>query len=235
MLSFFSSPDVSKLRQKAKNNEPVQLQNIVWNSDLKLDKKDSTIKSMKNQFKSNSTSIELLRQHSSVSTLDLAERKKHLSNRGSTDSWISNQETGTFWFLRKKRSSSSDRITKSQSSLYEHKQRRKSQLFSEIESESSYNSKSAVNLFTRQDKVNNDRNDDRKYSIKSDDEPNYLTMASITTVIDKDDLDKDTVIITDQIDSTGDSMSQSFEYKKCENICEDKKADESGSNIENLR
>ena len=37
MLSFFSSPDLSKFRGKSKKVEPaVKLKHVMWNSELKL-------------------------------------------------------------------------------------------------------------------------------------------------------------------------------------------------------
>ena len=41
MLSFFSSPDLSRFRGKNKKVEPaVKLKNVMWNSELKLQDND---------------------------------------------------------------------------------------------------------------------------------------------------------------------------------------------------
>ena len=242
MLSFFSSPDLRKLRNKPKKNEheQVRLKNVYWNSELKLDPEEFEPVRRRHYLKSNSTSnadsvnsIELLRQHSSISTLSLADaRRRQDSRRDSTDSWISNQDSGTFWFLRNKRYPSSDSISKSKSSLYEYARRRRSQQFSEseeyfdTESESIYASKSDVNLYrsegesiyTSQSEVNAPKNDGKSLKTEQSkslehnkddltDEPNYLTMASILTIVDKE---RNKIIEEDaeEIDTTMDTLEE---------------------------
>jgi len=240
MLSFFSSPDLRKLRNKPKKNEPVRLKNVYWNSELKLDHEEFEPVRRRHYLKSNSTSnadsvnsIELLRQHSSISTLSLADARRQNSRRDSTDSWISNQDSGTFWFLRNKRYPSSDSISKSKTSLYEYARRRRSQQFSEseeyfdTESESIYASKSDVNMYrseadsiyTSQSEVNAPKNDPKTYKNEQSkslenkgtgdpvDEPNYLTMASILTIVDKERnkiIEED----TEEIDTTMDTLEE---------------------------
>ena len=243
MLSFFSSPDLRKLRNKPKKNEPVRLKNVYWNSELKLDHEEYEPVRRRHYLKSNSTSnadsvnsIELLRQHSSISTLSLADSRRQYSRRDSTDSWMSNQESGTFWFLRNKRYPSSDSISKSKSSLYEYARRRRSEQFSEseeyfdTESERIYASKSDVNMYrseadsiyTSQSEVNALKNEPKSYQNERSkalgnngdddqvDEPNYLTMASILTIVDKERnkiIEED----TEEINTTMDTVKEIYD------------------------
>lgn len=116
MLSFFSSPDLTKFRGKQKKSEPsVKLKHVMWNSELKLENEvfDKKAPSQTDSL----DSIVLLRQHSSISSSTLNTNTR----RDSEDSWVSQQgSSGTFWFLRSKQDKFlSNESIKQQSSLDE--------------------------------------------------------------------------------------------------------------------
>ena len=186
MLSFFSSPDLSKFRGKQKKSEPsVKLKHVMWNSELKLD--NEMLDKNPPSHTDSMDSIVLLRQHSSVSSTGLNTNNR----RDSEDSWASHHGSGgTFWFLRNKQDKflSNESIKQSKSSIDESEE-----YLDTEESESIYATKSDVNtsIYTVSD---------NKTEVEEE-EPEYLTMASLMTIIDKENTSSDSTESKDSLEA----------------------------------
>ena len=192
MLSFFASPDLRKFRGKQKKSEPsVKLKHVMWNnSELTL---ENEIFDKKPPSQADSIdSIVLLRQHSSISSGTL-----NTNNGRDPDSWVSQQGSGgAFWFLRSRHDKflGNDNLKQSKSSVDESEE-----YLDTEESESIYATKVGVddaaiifNSSTFQSDLNTSiyTVSDNKTEAE-DEEPDYLTMASLMTIIDKENVSSD--------------------------------------------
>ena len=173
-----------------KSEPSVKLKHVMWNnSELTLeneifDKKPSS-------HTDSIDSIVLLRQHSSISSSTLN------TNKDSEDSWVSQQGSGgAFWFLRNRHDKflGNETVKQSKSSIDESEE-----YLDTEESESIYATKvgdeailDLLSFIALQSDFNTSiyTVSDNKTEAE-DEEPDYLTMASLMTIIDKENLSSD--------------------------------------------
>ena len=197
MLSFFSSPDLRKFRGKQKKSEPsVKLKHVLWNNS-ELARENETFDKKPSSQTDSIDSIVLLRQHSSISS----STQNTNNTRDSEDSWVSQQGSGgAFWFLRNRHDKflGNENLKQSKSSIDESEE-----YLDTEESESIYATK--VCLMMMQQKFINCRvtfqsdfntsiytvSDNKTEGEEEEEEPDYLTMASLMTIIDKENVSSD--------------------------------------------